>query len=385
MLGLLCKRLSQFRWAGDSSTRPWFPQISCPKFFSNAANEHTLTVDYLVNSCGLSPESALNASKRMNLKNTAKADSVLTLFKNYGFTQQQIANIISHNPDVLKSDPDKTLKPKIELLCNMGISGPILAKILSKNADFLSASLERKLIPTLEFLKSFIDTDEKIAVTLSRMSWCSRVPETMAPNIEILRNHGVPDSNISNLIFLHPRLLYSKAERFKEIVMQAKEMGLNPSTYTFITGIRALAGLSRATWEAKIAVFSSFGWLEDEIFSLFRKYPSIFGQSEKRIRERLNFFVNELNWTVADLGRCPTAFQCSMEKRIAPRCSVLRVLLAKGLLKKERMITALQWTDDQFYDKYVLKYLEEQPQLLEIYQREMGIQESEIGSDIVSG
>ncbi|KAJ4979605.1 hypothetical protein NE237_010385 [Protea cynaroides] len=321
MLRLLCKRLSQLRWAGDTLTHLWFLQNSCTKFLSNAANEHSLTVDYLVNS-------SLNVSKRMDFKNTAKADYILTLFKNYGFTQQQIANIISHNPDVLKSDPDKTLKPKIDLLCNMSISGPILAKILSKYANFLSASLERKLIPNLEFLKSFIDTDEKIAVTLSRMSWCSRVPEAMTPNIEILRNHGVPDSNISNLIFLHPRLLYSKVERFKEIVI-------------------------RATWEAKIAVFSSFGWLEDEIFSLFRK--------------------------------CPTAFQCSMEKRIAPRCSVLRVLLAKGLLKKERVITAFQWTDNQFYDKIVLKYLDKQPQLLEIYQRATGIQELKIGSDIVSG
>ncbi|KAJ4979857.1 hypothetical protein NE237_010637 [Protea cynaroides] len=353
MLGLLCKRLPQFRWAGDSSTHLWFLQLSSPKFLSNAANEHSLTADYLVNSCGLSPESALNASKRMGLKNTVKADSILTLFKNYGFTQPQIADIISRNPDVLRFDPDKILKPKIELLYNMGISGSILAKILSRYANFLTASLERELIPTLEFLKGFIDTDEKIAVTLSRMSWCSRVPEAMAPNIEILRNHGVPDSNISNLIFLHPRLLIWKAERFNEVVMQAKEMGLNPSTYTFIVGIRALAGLNKATWEAKIAVFSSFGWLEDEIFSLFRRHPTIFGLSEKRIRERLNFFVNELNWTVADLGRCPTAFQCSMEKRIAPRYSVLRVLLAKGLLKKERMITAFKWTDDQFYDKFV--------------------------------
>ncbi|XP_042513295.1 uncharacterized protein LOC122088181 [Macadamia integrifolia] len=181
--------------------------------------------------------------------------------------------------------------------------------------------------------------NEKVAVTLSRMSWCSgRIPERMTGNIEFLRNQGVPESNISNLIFRQPRLLTWPGERFKGIVMEAKEMGLNPTTTTFIHGICAGAGMSKPVWEAKIAVFCSFGGSEDEIFSMLQKSPTICALSEKRIRERLDYFMNELNWTVADLGKCPAAFQCSMENRIVPRCSVLRVLVAKGLIKVEKMV-----------------------------------------------
>ncbi|KAJ4975921.1 hypothetical protein NE237_001027 [Protea cynaroides] len=366
MLGLQCRRLSHLRCAGHSSIRLYFLQIQCLKIVSSAGNEQSDTVDYFVNSCGLSPESALKASKYIALRNTAKADSVLTLFKNYGFTQKQISSIICQKPSILGYDPEKILKPKIELLCNMGISGPTLGKIISRYSSFLTENVERKLIPTLEFLKSFIDSDEKIAIALSRMIWSFRIPELMAPNIEILRNLGVPENHISNLLFLHPRLLTWKPERFKKIVINAKEMGLNPSTYIFIHGIRVLAASNKPVWEAKIAVFRSFGWLEDEISLLFRKQPTIFCLSEKTIRKKLDFFVNEFNWTVADFGKCPVVLWSSLEKRIVPRCSVLRGLLEKGLMKKEGMHTAFWLTDVKFYDKYVLKYLDEQPPRLEM-------------------
>ncbi|XP_043725854.1 uncharacterized protein LOC122672448 [Telopea speciosissima] len=343
---------------------------------SSAANEPALTVDYLINSCGLSPESALRASKHIALKTTAKADSVLDLFKNYAFTQAQISDIITFNPNVLRIDPDKILKPKIELLCNMGISGPNLAKILSRYSNFLTANLERELIPSLEFLRSFIHTDERVAIALSRMTWTTRLPERMTPNIEILRDHGVTESNISRLMFLHPRLMIGKAEWFQGVVLRAKEMGLDPSTTVFINGFRVLSGMREPAWEGKLAVFSSFGWPVDDYLWLFRKQPTVFGLSEKRIRAGLDFFMNKLNWTIADIRKYHSILQYSMEKRIFPRFSVFQVLLAKGLMENNSIGPAMRLTEDKFLNKYVFRYLDEQPHLLKLYQSKMGILES---------
>ncbi|XP_043703786.1 transcription termination factor MTERF6, chloroplastic/mitochondrial-like [Telopea speciosissima] len=370
MLGLLFRRLSQLRGTGDSLPNLYLIRIesSSFRFNSNATNQPSLTVDYLVNSCGLSPETALKASKFVVLKTTTKADSVLALFRNYGFSLPEIANIISNNPLVLRADPDKILNPKIELLCKIGISGSYIAKILSRYANFLSVSLEKELIPSLDFLKSFVNTDAKVALTLSRLRWSSRLPEIMGPNIEILRNHGVPESSISKLISLQPRLLTWKAERFKQIIVGVEELGLNPKTSVFVHGVRTFAGSKKPLWEAKFAVFRSFGWSEDVILKLFQKQPSIFSISEKVIRERLGFFMNEINWTVDDLLKCPVAFLCSMEKRILPRCSVLQLLLAKGLVKKKSMGRAFLLTEDKFLKQFVMRYLDVQPELLKVYQ-----------------
>ncbi|XP_042513317.1 uncharacterized protein LOC122088196 isoform X2 [Macadamia integrifolia] len=354
MFRLLCGRTSQLRWVGDYSSRLCFLQTSSLRFNSSAANESTLTSDFLINSCGLSPESALRVSKSIDLKTTAKADSVVALFKDYGFTQPQISNIITFNPNVLRVDPMKKLKPKIELLRDMGISGTNLAKILTRYANFLTASLERELVPNLEFIRSFIDTNERFAITLTRLTWCTRLPEIMTPNIEILRDHGVTESNISRLMFLHPRLLIWKSEQFKWAVLRVKEMGLEPSSSPFIPAFRVLSGMKNPTWEAKLAVFSSFGWSSDDILFLFRKLPTIFGLSEKRIGAGLDFFMNKLNWTIADIMKYPGILQLSLEKRIFPRFSVIQVLLVKGLMKKKSIGTAMRLTEDKFLNKYMI-------------------------------
>ncbi|XP_042488852.1 transcription termination factor MTERF2, chloroplastic-like [Macadamia integrifolia] len=368
MYGLLVRWFSQLRSTGDPLPNLYLLRVSYLRFNSDATNQPSLTVDYLVNSCGLSPESALKASKIIDLKTTTKSDSVLALFRNYGFSQPEISNIISNHPAVLRADPEKVLNPKIELLCNIGVSGPCLAKILSRFSNFLSVSLEKELIPSLDFLKSFVHKNEKIALTLSRLRWNSRLPEIMGPNIEILRNHGVPESSISRLIILQPRLLTWKAERFKKIVVEVKEMGLDPKHSSFINAVRTLAGLKKTLWEEKFAVFQSFGWSEDLILSLFRKQPSIFSISEKGIRERLVYFMNELNWAVGDLLKRPAVLQYSMEKRILPRYSVLQVLITKDLVKKQSVGGAFLLTEDKFLDRFVNKYLSKQPHLLKVYQ-----------------
>jgi mTERF domain-containing protein len=44
---------------------------------SEQQKEHSFTVSYLINSCGLSPKSALLASKRVHFENPEGPDSVL--------------------------------------------------------------------------------------------------------------------------------------------------------------------------------------------------------------------------------------------------------------------------------------------------------------------
>ena len=73
----------------------------------------SFTVSYLINSCGLSPKSAILASQRMNFENPERPDSVLNLLKENGFTPTQISKIVRLHPRFLLSDPEKTLCPRL--------------------------------------------------------------------------------------------------------------------------------------------------------------------------------------------------------------------------------------------------------------------------------
>ncbi|XP_043723928.1 uncharacterized protein LOC122670945 isoform X1 [Telopea speciosissima] len=373
MFSFCSRKLLHVKWSDSSSTTCLLPIIgnSSLRFSSNATEQSSLTVDYLINKCGLTQESALKASQRINIKSTSKADSVLALLISYGLPKPYISKLISKDPTVLSADPKKILVPKIEFFSNMGISGPNLAKIFYRDTSILGSANLRNQIISMEFLKSFLHDDKNIAVALSRLRWTTGIQSAMEPNIEILRNQGVPESGISKLIRLRPQLLTWKQPQFNEVVLQAKEMGCDPSSLMFIHAIRTLSQMNKATLEAKREVFRSFGWSEDEILCMFRKQPNCLTRSEKILRMRLDFFMNEHSWTAAEVALRPAVLLYSMEKRTVPRYSVIQFLLSQGLMKKQSISTAFSLNEDKFLENFVRKYHQELPQLLKEYKRNM--------------
>ncbi|XP_043723933.1 uncharacterized protein LOC122670947 [Telopea speciosissima] len=373
MFSFCSRKLNNMKLFGNLSTFLLPNRNSSLRFSSNATEQPSLTVDYLINRCGLTEESAFKVSQRFNMKSTTKADSVLALLNSYGLTQPYISKIISKDPKVLSADPKKILEPKIEFFSNMGISGPDLGKIFCNDSSLLaSVSLENQIVPSIEFLKSFLHDNKNVVVVLSRLRWIKGIQRVMKPNIEILRNEGVPESRILKLIMLAPQLLTWKQPQFNEVVSQAKEMGFDPSSLMFIHAVRTLAQMKKTILEAKWEIFRSFGWSEDEILCMFRKQPQCLTRSEKMLRMRLDFFMNKQSLTAAEVARMPVILLLSMEKRTVPRYSVIQVLLSRGLMKKQSISTALILNEDKFLEKFVRKYQQELPQLLKEYKRNMG-------------
>ncbi|KAK1295302.1 hypothetical protein QJS10_CPA16g01470 [Acorus calamus] len=138
---------------GSIETHLCFSQNPCLKSISTAPEEKEtpkasdFTVSYLVNTCGLSVDSALRVSKGFQLKTTENSDSVLSFFKKHGFTDTQIAKLISCRPKLLSFNPDKTIKPKMDFLRDAGFSTPDLTLVLSKNPNILTSSLDNQLVP----------------------------------------------------------------------------------------------------------------------------------------------------------------------------------------------------------------------------------------------
>ncbi|XP_043714909.1 uncharacterized protein LOC122663290 [Telopea speciosissima] len=326
-------------------------------------------VSYLISSCGLSPAAAISASKKVDFESSDRPDSVLTLFRSHGFNDAHISSLIGKCPSFLVSSPTKTLLPKLEFFHSLGVSSPNLAKILCKSPRVLLNSLEKKIIPAFNFFKSIVGTMEAVVFVLKRDTrFINYDIQNVARNIAILRENGVLESNIMSFLIYFPRTMTPKNDRFKEIIEEIKQMGIEPSKYLFIIAPHGFTSMNKSTWKKKLEAYRKWGFSENEILMAFRRYPWFMKLSEKKIMSHMDFFVNKMRWERAVIIKYPQLLALSWEKRILPRCSVFRVLILKGLVKEDlKMGHQLKISEKHFLEKFVSKYEKEVPQLLDLY------------------
>ncbi|THF98588.1 hypothetical protein TEA_028873 [Camellia sinensis var. sinensis] len=303
-------------------------------------------------------EKALSASKYANFETPHKPDSVLTFFENHGFIKTQISILVRKLPPVLLCDPEKTLLPKLEFFKSKGFSSTDVAKILSSSPTVL------KRTETKYAIKSF---DRLLLLDL-------RV--CVAPNIEFLRESGVPNENIMVLLKYRPRAFMTSNDRFREIVKEVEEMGFNPLRKKFVIAVHAFRAMSKLTWEKKVEVYKKWGLSEDEILVAFGKHPGCMMVSEHEIKEVMNFFVNKMGWESSFVPRNPLLVSLSLEKRIVPRCAVYQVLLLSKVLINSNNIslsTMLKVREMLFLKKFLICHVEQAPELLKLYREKLAL------------
>lgn len=195
-----------------------------------------------------------------------------------------------------------------------------------------------------------------------------------AVNISTLRALGVPQSFISVLVTCHPSVACRKTNTFEKDVEKAISMGLNPLKMTFISALHVISCVGESSWAQKTEMCKRCGWTEDDFLSAFRKDPFFMEISEKTFLSKMDVFVSKMGLQPADVARVPTILRYSLEKRIVPRCSVIKVLHSKGLLKeKVAMSSLLIQSDKAFLNRFVTKHHETVPQLFDIFHGKLSI------------
>ncbi|XP_057485877.1 uncharacterized protein LOC130772156 [Actinidia eriantha] len=272
------------------------PLSSSLKPIKNSPNQHSFTVSYLINSCGFSLEKALSVSKHVKFEASDKPDSVLALFESHGFTQTQILTIIRNYPPVLLSDPKKTLLPKLEFLKSKGISSTDVTNIVATSPSILRRSLEKNIIPSFNFFNNLLQSEKKtLAAIKSYYGFHLSDRQTrVIPNVEILREAGVPNVNIMYLLTTQPRLFMASNDSFGKIVKEVEKMGFNPLKVKFVLAVQALIQMTKSTWEKKVDVYKKWGWTEEDILVAFKKNPWCMAASEDKINGVMNFLVNNM-------------------------------------------------------------------------------------------
>uniref|UniRef100_A0A7N2LUQ7 Uncharacterized protein n=1 Tax=Quercus lobata TaxID=97700 RepID=A0A7N2LUQ7_QUELO len=223
--------------------------------------------------------------------------------------------------------------PKFEFFLSNGFTSSDIATVLTRIPHILKRNLENHIIPSFVFLKSLLGTNENTIIALTRF-WSIPVVKLdtcVIPNVNLLREIGVPESIICGFIKKWTRAITTDTVRFKEIVEGVKEMGFNPLRLSFVQAVLAYSGMNKSTWERKVNAYKRWGLSEEEILVAFGKSPQCITVSEDKIMRVMDFLVNGMGVEASLIVKCPTLISLSLEKRLIPRASVIQVLQLKEI------------------------------------------------------
>lgn len=297
-----------------------------------------------------------------------KVENFRAILENYEFSDTQISILAKLLPNIFSFSLQNNILPKLKFFLSIGLSTSELPKVIMVNPALLSGSIEKQFIPCYNYLKTLVNSDEDIVRTIKRsprIFSCNL--NIMVSNVELLAQAGVPQSFISYILTRYPHSLQMKCDKFKRSVDKAIKMGFGPSRMIFIRAIYVLCEMSEQAWSSRIKVYRRFGLSDTEILSAFRSHPFFMKLSEEKIMRGMEFYVKEMSCSPANVARSPIVLFYNMEGRIIPRCRVIKMLMEKGLVKKYSLANVLACTDEQFLKRFVHKYNNDLPEIMDAY------------------
>ncbi|KAM4072511.1 hypothetical protein ACB094_11G142600 [Castanea mollissima] len=332
----------------------------------------SFTVNFLMNSCGLPFESALSTSQKLKLEenNLQRPQAVLAFLKSHGFDNTHITELIKKRPRILRSKVEDNLKPKIEFLTQNGFVGKLLADLIVLNPVIFRRGLSSHIKPTFQFLNTYLENNENVMAAVKRSSWLLTYDLTgiLQPNIEFLKREGVPLHSISKLILTQPRTIMQKVNRLEDAVQTVKKLGLEPTSELFMLALKVLVSMKESNWNRKLEVLKSFGWSEEDIWSVFKSNPLCLACSEEKMKSAMDFCVNTMEMDVETIIRYPRFLTYAVDKRLRRRYNVLKVLKSKNVLKEgKNYASLLSQAENTFYKNYVVKHSDSIPGLMGLY------------------
>nr|XP_025630062.1 transcription termination factor MTEF1, chloroplastic-like [Arachis hypogaea] len=194
--------------------------------------KQSFTVNYLVENCGFLPDSALRASKYVLLKSPEKPDSVIALFRSFGFTDLQFHNVIRRSPKVLVSKPKETILPKLEFLISKGVREISMSWLIRQWPCLLVFNSEVRL-------KSIVDEVIKMGVDPNKANFVAALYAKFLPKsmwdkkVELYKSFGLTDDNIREAFVKHPFCMLKSVQKIEACVgFFVKELGWEPAEVT---------------------------------------------------------------------------------------------------------------------------------------------------------
>ncbi|KAJ6801244.1 transcription termination factor MTERF8, chloroplastic-like isoform X2 [Iris pallida] len=328
-----------------------------------------IITQYLITSHGFPPDRAATASKRISLRaSPSQLESVMHFLKHHSFTDAHIRTIILRHPAILSADVAASLSPNIAALASLGLAVPDIPKIVLANANAL---LLPTAIPRVRFWLAFLDHDvQKLLLALTRNLGLIGydMDRGVAPKIALLKEYGLSETDIGLLLIRGQGFFRRSISSIEVLMKRALEFGFPRGSPMLVISLSSFSGIGVELLKAKMKLFRSLGWSEEELTSALKRHPFIVRLSEENIREKMEFLVGKAGCTLSYIALRPQLLSYSLERRVIPRYHVVSILKSDGIVERDRdFYKFMAVGEEEFVKRIVMRNVKRVPGLLETY------------------
>ncbi|CAL9102663.1 unnamed protein product [Musa textilis] len=331
----------------------------CSLFSFSTAKEHSsnhrsnFTLVDPLESCELSSKEAAKTAK-CHTRDTKSSSSSLSIefFKQSGWSDAQVMKLMHREPVLLRAKVETVLKPRMRSLQDMGFSDTEIVQLVSSCPSLLCF---RDIQPRINFWRSLLGSNERL-IRASRKGMClltASLSQKIEPNMSILKECGISKQCIAELVVRVPRFFCRTNKCINESIKHVEELGVSRDNKMFPRLLVLVTTTSRSKFDATFATLISFGWSHPDCVVAFRRYPSIWGFSQKNLSDKMTFLTKEAGCELTYIVRRPVLLTYSL-KRLRPRHEVLNFLEQNRLLDEGHdLLTVMNLTEEKFRKRFL--------------------------------
>ncbi|CAL4885390.1 unnamed protein product [Urochloa decumbens] len=332
---------------------------------------HFAAEDYLVSSCGLTREEAAKAAKCFShWKSPANADAVLAFLTGpaLGLSKADIALLVAKDPRILNCSVDNNLRARLDGFRRHGFSAVQIRSFFRRApACFRCCNFDEKL----GFWMSVLGSPDKFLRIISRNYYVlsSDLDKVVKTNIRLLQERGLSVQDIGIMCVTNPRLLTCNPDVTRALLVRADKLGVPRDSLMFRQAVNTAAGLGPETMASKLKMIGkTLGCSDAEVATMLQMNPMVLRCSREKIQRGYEFLTKVVGVDAKYIQSKPTILLYSLERRLAPRNYVIKVLQEKGLIRKNLSFYSIVTTGEKsFYSRYIDPHKDALPGLADAY------------------
>ncbi|KAL6911491.1 hypothetical protein ACP4OV_000296 [Aristida adscensionis] len=315
--------------------------------------------DYLVASCGLTPEQAAKATTCISRRrfSPSNADAVLAFLvgPELAFSPADFAHLVSNEPRLLNYS-EETLRARLDSFRSHGFFAAQIRSLVRASPRVLRVvNLDEKL----GFWMPFIGSAEKLLIVVKRNGYLFTSDlERVKTNIKLLQEGGLGAHDIAKMLAFNSRMLTSHPDSVRAILMRANKLGVPQDSPMFKEAVAVAAALSLETIATKLKFLGDVLGLSDaEVARVAKTSPMILRRSCKTLQRHWEFLTKVVGLDTGYILDRASMLMYSLERRLVPRHYVMRKLLEKGLIPKDcSFFLMVRAGHKSFNSRYILPY-----------------------------
>ncbi|CAL9181071.1 unnamed protein product [Musa hybrid cultivar] len=334
----------------------------CSLFSFSTAEEHSsnhrsnFTLVDSLESCELSSkEAAKTADDSICEKKLSSSSPSIEFFKQSGWSDAQVMKLMQREPGFLRANVETILKPRMRSLQDMGFSDTEIVQLVSSCPRVL---LLRDIQLRIDFWRSLLGSNEWLIKACRRSMFLltSSLARKIEPNISLLRECGISEQCIVQMVVTQPSLFCRSEKCIKEFIEHVEELGVSRDCKNFPRALLAVMTRSRSRFDATFATLMSFGWSQPDSIAAFRRHPSIWNLSKKNLCDKMTFLMKEAGCELTYIIYRPVLLTYSLEKRLRPRYEVMNFLDQNKLLDKGyNLQSVVKLSEEKFRNQFLFR------------------------------